>query len=363
MKIALLNDFLPSTGIGNYAFSLFEEMKKKADVEMIFLDSEKTAPGKIGRVKNIRGVNFPALKHLLNNAFVFPGRIPNGFDVYHASNQYISHIVAGKNASVVSCMDIISSRLSADYNPVVNFFWNSSLKQMGCAKKIIAISNFTRHEIQRQLGIPKEKIEVIPLAFDSKAFRPLNKKSARKELSIAENANVVLNVGSEEKRKNIPTLLKAFALLAKKNNDALLLRVGEQRQETKKLIEQLGIGEKIRYLNNLSLERLALAYNAADALAFCSYYEGFGLPVLEAMACGCPVVAARAASVPEITGEAAILIDNPLDEKEFEKAILGIFDDFGLKKELERKGFVQARKFSWKKNAEATLRVYGEVLQ
>lgn len=363
MKIALVNDFLPSTGIGNYAFSLFEELEKKADVEMLFLDSEGALQEKKDSITRFGGARFPFLRHVLNNALIFPGKIPGGFDVYHASNQYISHLVVGKNASIVSCMDIIASRLSADYNPVVNFFWNSSLKQMGRAKKIIAISNFTRREIQRQLGIPKEKIEVIPLAFDAKAFRPLNKKSARKELSIAENANVVLNVGSEEKRKNIQTLLKAFAGLAEKNPDALLLRIGEQRQETRRLIEQLCIGEKVRYLNNLSSERLTLAYNAADALAFCSYYEGFGLPLLEAMACGCPVVAAKAASVQEIVEDAAILVDNPLDEKAFEKAIESILGDFGLRKELERKGFARAREFSWKKNAEATLGVYEEVLK
>jgi glycosyltransferase involved in cell wall biosynthesis len=191
----------------------------------------------------------------------------------------------------------------------------------------------------------------------------MQKKESRRLLDLPESAEIILNVGSEEKRKNIQTLLKAFFEIAKQREDAVLLRVGEQRQETTRLAKKLGIFEKIKYLNNLSRENLALAYNAADALAFCSYYEGFGLPVLEAMACGCPVVAASASSVPEIAGKAALLVENPLDAKAFSDCIERVLASRALAKSLERKGFARARGFSWKKNAEATIKVYEGVLR
>ena len=362
MKVALLNDFWPETGIGNYAFSLFNELQKKIDVEMIYLDSSRHSLKGKG-IRTIRGFSFPFLRQVLNNAIVFPQKIPQGFDVYHASNQYLSHIVVKKSVSIVSCMDVISSRLRRDYAPAVGFFWNNSTKQMARAKKIIAISHFTKQEIVKLLNIPKEKVEVIHLGFDDRAFRPFNRKSARKGLGLEESSEIILNVGSEEKRKNIATLLKAFSLVAKEKENALLLRVGEQRQETKRLIEGLGLQGKVKYLNNLSTVQLARAYNASDLLAFCSYYEGFGLPVLEAMACSTAVVATKAASIPEITGKAALLVQNPLDAEEFKQAILSVLEKPALKKSLEHKGFARARQFSWKKNAEETIKVYEEALQ
>ncbi len=363
MRIALINDFWPGTGIGNYAFSLFNELEKKIDIEMVYLDADKKFHKSQERIRKIKGISFPVLNHVLNNALVFPGKIPAGFDAYHASNQYLSHLVAGKSKSIVSCMDTISKRLGADYNPIVGFFWNSSMKQMKNAKKIIAISHFTKREITKQFGIPKEKIEVIHLGFDSSNFLPQNKKSARRGLGIEEGASVVLNVGSEEKRKNIPTLLRAFSKIAEKEPEALLVRVGEQRQETIRLIKELGIEKKVKYFNSLPVEKLSLTYNAADVFCYCSYYEGFGLPVLEAMACGTPVVAAAAASVPEIVEKAGVLVKNPLDAEAFAAETANLLENFGERKKLERKGFVQARKFGWKKNAEETRKVYESVFK
>jgi len=362
MKIALVNDFLQETGIGNYAFSLFNELKKKADIEMVYLDSDNSFHKKQEKTIHIKGARFPVLNHVLNNAFVFPKKIPEGFDIYHASNQYLSHIVTKKEKSIVSCMDMISTRLAADYNPVVSFFWNRSVKQMKNAAKIIAISNFTKNEITKQLAIPKEKIETIHLGFDDKIFKPMKKKESRKELGIEEAAHLILNVGAEDKRKNMTTLLRAFATVSEKDENAMLLRIGKQKPETARLIRELGIAEKVKYFSSIPVEKLATTYNTADVFCFCSYYEGFGLPVLEAMACGCPVVAAKAASVPEIVEGAGVLVKNPLDACEFAKQVEMLLENPAERKRLERKGFAQARKFSWKKNAEETMRIYEEVL-
>lgn len=364
MKIALVNDFSAGTGIGNYAFSLFSELQKKAEVEMFFLDSQNSVLEQQPGLQRINGIAFPVLRQVLNNALVFPARVPKGFDVYHASNQYISHIAVKEKASVVSCMDIISQRLQQDYNPIVRYFWNSSLAQIKKAKKIIAISEFTKRELQRNLQIEKEKIEVIHLGFDAGTFIPLNRGEARKELGLDVGKQIVLNVGSEEPRKNIPTLLRAFAELAKEKENVLLLRVGEQRPETRELIQKLGLQDKVKYFQGLPKEKLALAYNSADLLAFTSYYEGFGLPVLEAMACGTAIVAARAtSSVQEITENAAVLVENPLDANEFKNAMADVLEKPVLKRKLEQKGFSRARNFSWKKNAEQTIKVYEEVLR
>ena len=351
-KIALINDYPRETGIGKYAFNLFSELQKKIDIEMIFLG--KAEGNKIRSMGT--GINFPLLKKTLNSHYFYPKRIPKEFNLFHASNQFIAGIAEYNKPSVVSCMDIIPAVLKKDYPFAMRVFIEKSMKSMNKAEKIIAISDFTKQELIERFGIKKEKIKTIYLGYDKKNFMKKNRQKARKKLGLEKEKIYLLNVGSEENRKNVSELIKAV-----KDLDVELIRIGEQRTTTKKLIEKEKI-ENVFYEKNVSEQKLSDYYNAVDLSVFPSTYEGFGLPILEAMACSCPILTTNCTSIPEITGKMPVQIKK-ISESEIKEKIKEVLENKSIQKSIKRKGLKQAKKFSWKKCAKETLGVYESVLR
>jgi glycosyltransferase involved in cell wall biosynthesis len=361
MNVALINDFLPQTGIGNYAFSLFAELQKKIDCEMLFLDCCNEMKKDVPKLKRISTpVRFPILNKSLNNYFLFPGKIPDGYSLYHVSNQYLSNIALKKNPCIISCMDIIPIAFDKGYNPIVSFFWKQQMQHLNKSEKITTISDFTKSELERVFNIAPEKIQTIHLGVDLKLFLPRQKEIARVQLGLPKEGIFFLNVGSEEKRKNIETLFRAFALVLKQYPRAKLLRVGEQKKESIELASKLGIMGNIEYFSGVSGQRLAMMYNAADALVFSSVYEGFGLPVLEAMASGLPVITNKRSSIPEITGNAGLFCENPFDEFELREKMLKVLDD-NIQRKLSSYGAQRAKDYSWENCAKKTIELYEAV--
>lgn len=353
-KIALINDYNEKTGIGKYAFNLMKELEKKIDIEMIYLGKKENENEKIKFIGE--GINFPVLKKTLNTHYYYPKKIPKEYDLFHLSNQFISRIAENNSPSVISCMDIIPFVLKKHYPLAMRIFLENSMKSMKKAEKIISISDFTKKELTEKFGIDKKKIKTVYLGYDKKIFKEKNKNKARKKLGLEKEKTYLLNVGSEEKRKNIGVLLKAV-----KEMDLTLIRIGEQRNETKKLIEKENINN-VLYINNVFEEKLSDYYNAVDLSVFPSGYEGFGLPVLEAMACNNAVLASNHASIPEITGKLPVSIEK-INEFEIKQAIKNVLGSKSLQNSLRKKGLKQAEKFSWKKTAKKTLEVYESVLK
>jgi glycosyltransferase involved in cell wall biosynthesis len=182
------------------------------------------------------------------------------------------------------------------------------------ADRLIADSHYTKLTVVEALGVPPERIDVVHLGVDTARFRPQPvPESFRLRYDLPEGGAYVLAVGSEDPRKDLPTLLRAIALLRRDAVEATLLKVGkpaftEQRACNLRLCSELGIEDAVRWFDGVPEDDLSLFYNATSVLAFPSRYEGFGFPVLEALACGTPVVAARASSVPELVGTAARLV-------------------------------------------------------
>ena len=172
---------------------------------------------------------------------------------------------------------------------------------------------------------------------------------------------LVLGVGTLEPRKNHIGLIKAFYQAQKKKNGPAMLALaggkGWLYEETQQLVEDLKIEKKVRFLGRVSDLELVTLYSLADVFAFPSFFEGFGMPPLEAMACGAPVITSNTSSLPEVTGDAAILVD-PHDTNEIANAIARILGDEQLREELRQKGYLQVQHYTWPKAAHKMLSVY-----
>lgn len=232
--------------------------------------------------------------------------------------------------------------------------------------QIVAVSQHTKADLIRLLGIPSNRIVVIYHGV-SPAFRPC--PDSQKLTSVLTRYRLrspfVLYVGSCDYRKNIPGLLKAFARSQARLSGKLSLVLAGRETELKPawlltLARKLGITNALHLVGYVSQEDLVALYNAASMLVFPSFYEGFGFPPLEAMACGTPVIASKTSSLAEVTDSCALLV-NPYDEEELAEAMHRMILDRGLRETLIAKGLVRARQFSWTRAAQETLRVYEQI--
>ncbi len=228
---------------------------------------------------------------------------------------------------------------------------------------IIAVSEATKQDAIRLLGVPQSKITVVYEAANP-AYLPLE-DTKRVQGECAQRYGVstpfILFVSTIEPRKNLPTLLRAYRrLLDEYKSEAKLVVVGERGwlyDQIFTLTEKLNLKDEVLYLGRVSVQDLLLLYNAAQLLVHPALYEGFGLPPLEAMACGTPTIVAHVSSLPEVVGDAALLVD-PEDECAWTVAIWRVLTDDSLRAELREKGLKRARLFSWEKAARETLGLY-----
>jgi glycosyltransferase involved in cell wall biosynthesis len=232
------------------------------------------------------------------------------------------------------------------------------------ADAVIATSRCTRRDIVEIYGVPEERVAVVYGGVDP-AFRPLDDRAAaeafRRRKGLPER--FVLSVLSLSPRKNIPGLLRAFAIFARSSGlPQHLVIAGKSYGADGPLREAagLGIAGRFRFIDYVRDEELVLLYNAADLFVFPSFYEGFGLPPLEALACGCPVAAARAGSLPEVLGDSARYFD-PADDAEMadtiERAIRA-----GAGGAARSRGIARAAGFTWERAAAETMDLYERLL-
>jgi glycosyltransferase involved in cell wall biosynthesis len=229
------------------------------------------------------------------------------------------------------------------------------------AGAILAISQSTKDDLISLLNVPEGKITVTHLAADPACRTvtdPARLEAVRRAYGLP--AGYVLFVGTLEPRKDLPTLLRAFASLGPAAKDICLAiagRPGWLHEPVYELARTLRLGDRVRFLGGVPAGDLPALYSGARLFVLPSLYEGFGMPVLEAMACGAPVVCADSSSLPEIAGGAALLFP-PGDEAALAQAITRLLVDSGLRRQLAERGLVQAARFSWAETARRTLAVY-----
>ncbi|MFQ6101414.1 MAG: glycosyltransferase family 4 protein [Anaerolineae bacterium] len=233
------------------------------------------------------------------------------------------------------------------------------------ADHILADSRATKSDLVSLLDVEPEKVAVVYLAADP-AFRPLPEAEARRVAAqYGLEPGYLLCVGTLEPRKNLPGLLQAYRLLLDEEvTSAPLVLVGGKGwlyDEVLERVERLCLTERVCFLHAVPDADLVGLYNCAGVLTTPSFYEGFGLPALEAMACGAPVVVADRASLPEVVGEAGLLV-NPDDPEDIARALTRVLTEEPLREQMRKLGLDQAARFTWEETARGTLAVYRSVL-
>jgi glycosyltransferase involved in cell wall biosynthesis len=230
------------------------------------------------------------------------------------------------------------------------------------ARRLIAVSEHAASETVRLLGVPREKVDVVYHGVDP-LFRPLPPEQVaafRRRRRLPDQ--FVLFVGTLEPRKNLERLIEAFARIPR--GEAKLVLVGGKGWLYEDLfarVEALGLSDAVVFPGYVRSEELPLWYNAATAFAYPSLYEGFGMPVTEAQACGTPVVTSTSSSLPEAAGDAALLVD-PEDVEAIATGLTQILDDDTLREALTKRGLAHARTFDWSRTARQTVQVYRRAL-
>jgi len=359
-RIILINNNPPNSGVGNYAYSLYRHLIKISEYGIYFVSWDKEL--------------FDTTYYLLNNFSLnqlyymiklklLAKKLRNDSSLAHITNSgYLASIIPeAKRKSdfiVITVHDLIPF-------VVPRSTYDSALRKaflnIAYTDRIVVVSESTKRDLLRFIDADPKKVRVIYHGVDHELFKPRDKLEARRRLGLPLDRPIILNVGSEEPRKNIPVLLKSFKELLNDVPSALLVRVGMRTTHVEKLIRSLGLGGEVLYRRAILDEIFALYYNAADLLCFPSYYEGFGNPPLEAMASGLPVIAGNRTSIPEVVGDAGILID-PFDVDGFAYWMHEVLSNEDLRIKLSEKGYKRSMMFSWEKCARETLEVYREVL-
>ena len=297
-------------------------------------------------------------------------------DITHLTSETLAILImtSTKGPTIVTVHGLLSYLLRNDralstYNHGVDRWFDArAVRGLHRADAIIAVSNYLRTVLVEQVGLDPGRIHVVPEAVDHSVFRPLEPSDAfRRQYMARSGRRYILYVGSEQPRKNFLALLRAFARLQKRVPDLHLWKIGQaeiahERAKALKLIEELDIGRSVTFIGHIGEDLLPYFYNASAVFVFPSLYEGFGFPPLEAMACGTPVICSDRTSLPEVVGDAALLVD-PTDEDSLVERMESLLLDTELHEEYSRRGPEHAQGFRWDITAERTVDVYRHVLE
>ena len=281
-------------------------------------------------------------------------------NIKHIISQELAYLLNSVNLenNIVTCYDLIPWVYDKDRSSL----WKENMKGLTKADRIITISKFSRDEIIKFLDYPEERIEIVYPAVDHSVYYANQDKSILKPFNIPNEQKVLLYVGSELPRQNVPVLINAFKQIKKRIPDIKLVKIGESqsygaRENILKLIRDLDLQDDILFVGYVPEEEMPLWYNAADLLIYPCSYAGFGLPPLEAMACGTPVITSDTTSLPEVVGDAGIMI-NPQDSELMAEKMFEVLTDNKLKDKMIINGLKRAKMYDWNESTKKTLEIY-----
>lgn len=360
--------YYTGAGIGQYTIRLTQALVKSArDEEFILLQSRKQ-PEPLINSPSIRTMGLWTPSHHRLEQWLLSLELPLrqlNVDVLH-SPDFIPPLHLNTFRSVITVHDLAFLRWPHFLTEDSARYYGQVDEAVRRADHIIAVSQSTKDDLIRLLGVPSEKITVVYEAADP-LFRPVDSQEAwaylRGKFPLPEE--YIFFVSTIEPRKNIGALLRAYAHLRQHYNvgAGLVLAgaIGWLSERVFEEVSRLGLERHVTFLGRVENEDLLYLYNAARCLAHPAFYEGFGLPPLEAMACGTPVVVSNVSSLPEVAGDAALLVD-PNDEEALAVALHRLLTDEDLRAALREKGLARAATFSWQRAAQETLAIYRRVV-
>lgn len=352
------------TGIGRYVSNLLKNLKEVKGIE-----NHKFSMLAVDEIPEKEFTQFKINSKIfsLNEQLELPVKIARShIDLLHSPQFNIP--LLSRTPQVTTIHDCAYDRFPEEFTSYkakayYKFMFPMALQK---SKRIIAVSESTKRDLIEFYKITPEKISVIYEGVDNKFFQIGSDEDInilRNELNIS--GDFALYVGLSRPRKNLERSLRAFAKILPSLKDSVKFvlagKVDNRFLDVKKLAEQLNIDHCVVQLGFVPDDRLLLLYKAAAFLMLPSLYEGFGLPVLESMASGTPVITSNISSLPEVAGDAAILV-NPYNVDEIAQAMYDLFTNTSLRETLRHKGRERAQKFTWKICAEKHLAVYEEVL-
>jgi glycosyltransferase involved in cell wall biosynthesis len=353
-KLIINLSFLLSqpTGLGTYAANLFPYLKSLkptlltastvAEFDVYPVPENLTqVQGSKGNIKRLFWTQFqlPKIYKKLNASLLF-SPVPEA-PIY------------SKCRYVVTVHDLIPLRFPRRFSLLTLYCRHYLPQVLAQAEHIICDSLATANDLQAFFKISASKITPILLAYDHQHFRPLSTDSQLSSIPY------FFYIGRHDPYKNIHGLINAFAALPNYQNYQLWIAGKADIRYTPNLknhVTELGISAQVKFLDYLSYQQLPLILNQALALVFPSFWEGFGLPILEAMGCGTPVITSNLSSLPEVAGAAALLI-NPYNTSEITSAMNAIATDSQLRSRLQELSLQQASRFSWQKTAQETVEI------
>lgn len=359
------------TGIGRYAVALLEALAGlPGGPEITLLTTERNDPhGLWGRFE----------RHALPGCHLLPGLLSVGnLALSHAISRHRLDLVHDPNGiapflgpahgarRLVTLFDAFAFITPQTHNWLDNWRYRYMLpRALRNATGIITISMCSQQDLNRYLGIDTRQVAVTYLAAD-RHFMPIAAGPARDAIlkRYAVRRPYLLYLGGINARKNIARLLAAYAELRARRPELTLVIAGKRQWATAEVdqaMARLALEPHVHFTGYVPDADLPALYSAAEVFVFPSLYEGFGLPPLEAMACGTPVVTSNRSSLPEVVGDAALLVD-PYDVPALAAAIERVLDDAPLRAELQRRGFARAARFTWEQVARETLAVYYRAL-
>jgi glycosyltransferase involved in cell wall biosynthesis len=278
--------------------------------------------------------------------------------------------IDGRLPRIVTCHDLIPLVLARHYlAPVPGaraLQWARDFARYRLARRVIAISEATKRDLVEHLGVAPERIDVVHSGVDHQRFSATESDGERARLTVrlGFDAPYLLCLGASDVRKNLPLLIRAYAASGVAR-DAKLLFAGpisaQQRGRLERVIGETGLGERVRILGYVDDALLVALYRQCLAYVFPSSYEGFGLPILEAMACGAPTLTSTLSSLGEVAGDAALTLP-ALDQDLLASGIERIVSDQTLRGTLRARGLEHVKAFTWQRCAEQTLRCYERAL-
>lgn len=351
MRIGIDVRKIDDTGIGRYIENLVEALlKAPGEEEYVLFLSPEAAERREYPEDRVTKVIERSGKYSVEEHVTLPLKAARtGLDLFHAPHYVLPLFM--RTPSVVTVHDIIhvaAPGFGALARVYARFMISTAARR---ARAVIAVSEHTKKDLVSLLGVPEDKIRVIPNGGGD--FSPMNGGGLDEALGgLGLSPGYFLFVGSDRPHKNLGAVRQ---VMDKLDGDTVFVIVGRVAEERKK--EFARFGRRARFFDNVDKETMRALYSGAAALFFPSLYEGFGLPPLEAMACGAPVVASGVTSIPEVVGEAAALA--PPDDIGTMAALLRkIRDDGAFRDELVRKGYERVKQFSWEKTARMTLDAY-----